>query len=90
LIIHRRDPTEGYAAYLDSEGPRVSDANDNDDGVARAFALMPDFIVLDFDHDGETTPRLNAHISTRGIPVIAVAKMEEIRAKGAVCTGRVP
>ena len=87
LIIHRRDATEGYGAYLSREGFRVSEANDTDDGVAKALALMPDFIVLDFDLDGETTTRLKAHISTRGIPVIALAKMAEVRAKGAVPTG---
>ena len=87
LIIHRRDATEGYGAYLGSEGFRVSEANDSDDGVAKALGLMPDFIVLDFDLDGETTTRLTAHISTRGSPVIALAKMEEVRSKGAVSTG---
>lgn len=87
LIIHRRDATEGYAAYLTSEGFRVSEANDSDDGVAKALGLMPDFIVLDFDLDGETTTRLKAHISTRCIPVIALAKMEEVRAVGAGSTG---
>src|SRR5678815_5166309 len=87
LIIHRRDATEGYAAYLTSEGFRVSEANDSDDGVAKALALMPDFIVLDFDLDGETTTRLKAHISTRGIPVIALAKLDEVRAKGVVAKG---
>jgi DNA-binding response OmpR family regulator len=89
LIIHRPDATEGYAAYLDREGFRVSEANDSDDGVAKALALMPDFIVLDFDLDGETTTRLKAHLSTRGIPVIALAKMNEVRAKSAVSRGRV-
>ena len=84
LIIHRRDATEGYGAYLATEGFRVSEANDTDDGVAKALALMPDFIVLDFDLDGETTARLKAHISTRGIPVIALAKMEEVRGRGSV------
>ena len=88
LIIHRRDATEGYGAYLSREGFRVSEANDTDDGVAKALALMPDFIVLDFDLDGETTTRLKAHISTRGIPVVALAKMAEVRAKGAVPRGR--
>ena len=87
LIIHRRDATEGYGAYLSREGFRVSEANDTDDGVAKALALMPDFIVLDFDLDGETTTRLKAHISTRGIPVVALAKMAEVRAKGAVPPG---
>ena len=82
LIIHRLDATEGYGPYLAAEGFRVSEANDTDDGVAKALALMPDFIVLDFDLDGETTARLKAHISTRGIPVIALAKMEEVRARG--------
>ena len=87
LIIHRRDATEGYAAYLTGEGFRVSEANDTDDGVAKALALMPDLIVLDFDLDGETTTRLKAHISTRGIPVIALAKMDEVRSKGAASKG---
>ena len=82
LVIHRRDATEGYAAYLTREGFRVSEANDTDDGVTKALALLPDFIVLDFDLDGETTTRLKAHISTRGIPVIALAKMDQIRAQG--------
>ena len=82
LIIHRRDATEGYAAYLTGEGFRVSEANDSDDGVAKALALMPNFIVLDFDLDGETVARLKADVSTRGIPVIALAKMDEVRARG--------
>lgn len=84
LIIHRRNATEGYAAYLASEGFRVSEASDSDDGVAKALALTPNFIVLDFDLDGETTSRLKSHISTRGIPVIALTKMEEVRARGPV------
>ena len=87
LIIHRRGATEGYAAYLTSEGFRVSEANDSNDGVAKALALMPDFIVLDFNLDGETTTRLKAHISTRGIPVIALAKMDEVRARGSLRQG---
>ena len=87
LIIHRQGATEGYAAYLTSEGFRVSEANDSSDGEDKALALMPDFIVLDFDLDGETTARLKAHISTRGIPVIALAKMNEVRARGSVSQG---
>jgi two-component system OmpR family response regulator len=82
LVIHRRDATEGYAAYLTSEGFRVSEANDSNDGVTKALALMPDFIVLDFDLDGETTTSLKGHISTRGIPVIALAKMADVRTRG--------
>ena len=88
LIIHRRDATEGYAAYLGSAGFRVSEANDSDDGVAKALGLMPDFIVLDFDLDGETTTRLKADVSTRGIPVIALAKMDEVRSMGAASKAR--
>lgn len=84
LMIHRRDATEGYAAYLTSEGFRVSEANDSNDGVTKALALTPDFIVLDFDLDGETTTRLKSHISTRGIPVIALARMADVRAQGPV------
>lgn len=84
LIIHRLNATEGYAAYLRSEGFRVSEANDSDDGVAKALALDPDFIVLDFALDGETTSRLKAQIDTRTIPVIALAKMDDIRSQGSV------
>jgi len=84
LIIHRRDATEGYAAYLRSEGFRATEANDSDDGVAKAIAQKPNFIVLDFDLDGETTARLKAHISTCGIPVIALAKLEQVRVKGPI------
>ena len=84
LIIHRRDATEGYAAYLRSEGFHTTEANDSDDGVAKALAQAPNFIVLDFELDGETTTRLEDHISTRGIPVIALAKMAEVRAQGPV------
>jgi DNA-binding response OmpR family regulator len=80
LIIHRNDATQRYADYLRSEGFQATEANDSDDGVAQALALLPNFIVLDFDLDGETTSRLKSHISTRGIPVIALAKMDEVRA----------
>ena len=84
LVIHRRDATEGYAEYLSSEGFRVTEANDSDDGVAKALAQTPNFIVLDFDLDGEITTRLKGHISTRGIPVIALAKLDEVRTKGSL------
>lgn len=84
LIIHRRNATEGYADYLRSEGFRATEANDSDDGVAKAIAQKPDFIVLDFDLDGETTVRLKAHIATARIPVIALAKMDEVRGGGSV------
>jgi DNA-binding response OmpR family regulator len=89
LIIHRLDATEGYGAYLSREGFRVSEANDSDDGVAKALALMPDFIVLDFDLDGETTTRLKADIATCRIPVIALARMDEVRHQGSVAKVRV-
>jgi DNA-binding response OmpR family regulator len=82
-MIHRRDATEGYAAYLASEGLRVSEADGSDDGVAKALTLMPDLIVLDFDLDGETTTRLKAHMSTRAIPVIALSRMADVRGRHA-------
>jgi DNA-binding response OmpR family regulator len=84
LVIHRKDATEGYATYLTSEGFVVTEANDSDDGVEKALATDPNLIVLDFDLDGETTDRLKAHISTRGIPVIALAKMDAVRKAGSV------
>lgn len=84
LLIHGRDSTEGYGPYLADEGFRVTEANDSDDGVTKALAVRPDFIVLDFGLDGETTGRLKAHATTRGIPVIALAKLDEVRARRAV------
>ena len=82
LFIHRRDATEGYAAYLTSEGFKTTEANSTDEGVKKAIAEKPDLIVLDFDLDGETTARLKAHITTCGIPVIALAKMAAVRSQG--------
>lgn len=65
-----------------SDQAQVSEGNDSDDGVTQAIALIPDFIVLDFNLDGETTTRLKGHISTRGIPVIALARMADVRTRG--------
>jgi DNA-binding response OmpR family regulator len=84
LFIHRREGSEGYAAYLRSEGFKTTEADNSDDGVAKALALSPDFIVLDFDLDGETTSRLKANISTSRIPVIALAKLAEVRTQGSM------
>jgi len=84
LVIHRRDATEGYGPYLKTEGFRVSEANDSDEGVAKALGERPDFIVLDFDLDGETTRRLKSHATTSGIPVIALAKLDEVRSRGSI------
>jgi DNA-binding response OmpR family regulator len=78
LIIHRNDETQKYAEYLRSEGFQATEANDTDEGVAKALALKPNLIVLDFDLDGETTSRLKAHALTAEIPVIALAKMEAV------------
>jgi DNA-binding response OmpR family regulator len=85
LIIHRSDETQQYAEYLRTEGFHATEASDTDEGVAKALALKPNFIVLDSDLDGETTARLKAHALTAGIPVIALAKMEAVlKARGAV------
>lgn len=82
LIIHSHDATEGYAEYLRSEGFLTTEAIGSADGIETALEQAPDLIVLDFDLDGETTGRLKADMSTRGIPVIALAKMEHVRTHG--------
>jgi DNA-binding response OmpR family regulator len=84
LFIHRLDGTEDYGAYLRSEGFRTTEASSSSDGVAKALALSPDLIVLDFDLDGETTSRLKAHFSTKKIPVIALAKLDDVRTQGSM------
>ncbi|MEO6010673.1 MAG: hypothetical protein ABIU38_21690 [Vicinamibacteraceae bacterium] len=84
LLIHKGKGSEGYEEYLRSEGFLTTEANDSEEGVAKALELAPDFIVLDFDLDGETTTRLKAHIATSKIPVIALAKLDRVRVSGAV------
>jgi DNA-binding response OmpR family regulator len=79
LMIHRPQGAEGYGGYLSEAGFRVAEAHDGQEGFAQALALGPDFIVLDFDLNGELVARLKGHQATKQIPVIALADLARLR-----------
>ena len=64
------------AEYLEFRGFRVATAVDGIDALDKAFALLPDVILMDLSLprlDGwEATRRLKADARTRAIPVIAL------------------
>jgi CheY-like chemotaxis protein len=70
------DNREMYALYLRHMGYRVEEAEDGEEAMEKAFARVPDLIVMDLSLpsvDGwEATRRLKADPRTRRVPVIAV------------------
>jgi DNA-binding response OmpR family regulator len=74
LFIHDGNSVDTYISFLRKAGLHATETH-ADDAVAQALALKPDIIVLDFDCDGETMAALQKDVSTRGIPVIALADL---------------
>jgi CheY-like chemotaxis protein len=72
-VAHGR---EIFAEYLEFRGFRVATAEDGLDAMEKAFALLPDVILMDLSLPGidgwEATRRLKQDDRTRGIPVIAL------------------
>jgi CheY-like chemotaxis protein len=70
------DNREMYALYLRHVGYRVEEAEDGVQALEKAFARIPDLIVMDLSLpslDGwEATRRLKADPRTRRVPVIAL------------------
>ena len=70
------DNREMYVQYLSFSGYRVAEANDGEEALAKAAALLPDVVVMDLALprlDGwEATRRLKDDPLTKGIPVIAL------------------
>jgi two-component system cell cycle response regulator DivK len=70
------DNRQMYAEYLLFSGLRVEEAEDGHEALAKAFAMLPDLIVMDLSLPGidgwEATRRLKADPRTKRIPVIAL------------------
>jgi two-component system, cell cycle response regulator DivK len=77
LVIEDFEDTRRiYAEYLEFAGFRVEVATDGEEGIAKAFDLAPDFVVMDLampNLDGwEATKRLRNDPRTRDVYVLAV------------------
>ena len=76
LVDDFPDNREMYAEFLTFSGLRVEQADDGHEALEKAFALLPDLIVMDLSLPGvdgwEATRRLKADDRTKSIPVIAL------------------
>ncbi len=76
LVDDYADNREAYALYLRFKGYRVEEAEDGRQALQKAFANLPDLIVMDLSLPGldgwEATRTLKQEPRTRGIPVIAL------------------
>jgi len=70
------DNRQMYAEYLAFSGLRVEEAENGHQALEKAFAMLPDLIVMDLSLPGidgwEATRRLKADPRTKRIPVIAL------------------
>ncbi len=70
------DNRQMYAEYLAFSGLRVEEAENGHEALEKAFAMLPDLIVMDLSLPGidgwEATRRLKADARTKRIPVIAL------------------
>lgn len=75
VVEDDRDLRELYATHFESEGFRVATAADGEQGLRRAYELLPSVIVMDLSLprlDGwEATRRLKRDWRTARIPIIA-------------------
>jgi DNA-binding response OmpR family regulator len=78
LMIHRPHGVEAYGGYLSTAGFRVAEAKNGEHGFDQAVALLPDFIVLDFQLNGDLVARLKHHDTTSKIPIIALADLARL------------
>jgi len=74
LFIHNGAPYDAHIKHLTGAGLRVTESH-AENAVREALKLQPDFVVLDFDCDGEVTAQLKGHSLTRHIPVIALVEL---------------
>jgi two-component system cell cycle response regulator DivK len=76
LVDDFPDNREMYAEFLTFSGLRIEQADDGHEALEKAFALLPDLIVMDLSLPGvdgwEATRRLKADDRTKTIPVIAL------------------
>jgi two-component system cell cycle response regulator DivK len=76
VVDDYQDAREMYAEYLSFSGFRVVEAGNGAEAVEKAFALLPDVILMDLSlpgMDGWTATRqLKSDDRTRHIPVVAL------------------
>jgi len=76
VVDDYQDAREMYAEYLEFSGFRVGEAANGSEALEKAFALLPDVILMDLSLpiiDGwEATRRLKADERTKAIPVVAL------------------
>jgi two-component system cell cycle response regulator DivK len=70
------DNRQMYAEFLTFSGLRVEEAENGHEALEKAFAMLPDLIVMDLSLPGldgwEATRRLKRDARTKRIPVIAL------------------
>ena len=76
LVDDFQDNREMYAEFLRFSGLRVEEATNGHEALDKAFALLPDLVVMDLSLPGidgwEATRRLKKDSRTHGIPVLAL------------------
>jgi CheY-like chemotaxis protein len=76
IVDDFQDNREMYAEFLAFSGYRVAEAGTGDEALEKAFALLPQLVVMDLSLPGidgwEATRRLKKDARTRNIPVIAL------------------
>lgn len=76
VVDDYQDAREMYAEYLEFSGFRVAEASNGAEALDKAFALLPDVILMDLSLpiiDGwEATRRLKGDDRTKSIPVVAL------------------
>ena len=75
LLLHNHTSVVNIIAYLQDNGMRVANRQNDDDMLAAVLEIDPDLIVLDFDLDGPTIETLKGDKRTQHIPLIALAEM---------------
>ena len=91
LVDDLEDQRDLYRQYLEFAGYEVAMARDGFEAVDRALHVHPDVIIMDLAMPGldgfETTQRLKALETTRGIPVIALTAHGELPREWALTAG---
>ena len=76
IVDDFEDNREMYAQYLRFHGYEIAEADNGQEALKQAAALLPDVIVMDLSLPGmdgwEATRRLKQEPLTRDIPVIAL------------------
>jgi len=76
LVDDFQDNREMYAEFLRFSGLRVEEAANGHEALDKAFAFLPDLIVMDLSLPGidgwEATRRLKSDARTQHIPVLAL------------------